>query len=106
MEWHYLPTQLPVIKVDVTNSATTNAMIAKAQVAFDRMDGVFNDAGVTYTSEVESVGEAIAREVFDIDFWGVTRVSAEAVRFLREVNKPKRALEVMSECLVGHLDPM
>lgn len=60
---------------------------------------MFNNAGVTLTSEIEFTDEADAREMFDVNFWGVAYVSQEAVRFFREVNKPMggRLLQVSSQ---------
>lgn len=48
--------------------------------------------------EVESIDEKNARALFDINFWGATQVSREAVRFFRDVNQPRggRLLQVSS----------
>ena len=102
----YPPTQLLVVKVDVTNNADITAAFAKAEQVFGRIDVVFNNAGVGITGEVESTGEADAREMFDVNFWGAAHVSKEAVRFFRDVNKPAggRLLQVSSRLgLVGGL---
>ena len=84
----YPSTQLLVVKVDVTNTADVTAAFAKAEEVFGRIDVVFNNAGARVLGEVESVKEVEAREMFDVNFWGAVRVSTEAVRFFREVNKP------------------
>ncbi|KAF8125627.1 NAD(P)-binding protein [Boletus edulis] len=128
---HYPHTQLLVVKVDVANEADITAAFAKAEEVFGRIDVVFNNAGVSVVGEVESLDEGDARGVFDVNFWGAVRVSKEAVRFFREVNKPiggrllqvssrlglvgapacgfycasKFALEGLTECLVTELDP-
>jgi len=126
----YPPTQLLVVKVDVTNEADITAAFAKAKEVFGRIDVVFNNAGISIVGEVESVDEADARDLLDVNFWGAVRVTKEALRFFREVNKPvggrllqvssgvlegraaggfyvasKFALEGLTECLVDELDP-
>ncbi|KIJ15753.1 hypothetical protein PAXINDRAFT_168781 [Paxillus involutus ATCC 200175] len=127
----YQDTQLVVVAVDVTRSADIAAAFIKAQEAFGRVDVVFNNAGQMINGELESVSEADARAMFDINFWGAAQVSREAVRFFREVNQPrggrllqlssglglvsaacygfysasKFALEGLSEALASELDP-
>jgi len=131
LQVRYPPTQLVVVKADVTEPAEIIAAFAKAQEVFGRIDVVFNNAGVVMSSEVESADEAAARRVFDVNLWGAARVSTEAVRFFREVNRPmggrllqvssrvglvggavngfysasKFALEGLTECLADELDP-
>lgn len=99
----YSPTQLLVVKVDVTNEADVTAAFAKAEEVFGRIDVVFNNAGVSIVGEVESVNEADARDLLDVNFWGAVRVTKEAVRFFREVNQPVggRLLQVSSGVLEG-----
>ena len=100
----YSPTQLLVVKLDVTNQADVSAAFAKAEEMFGRIDVVFNNAGTTVTGEVESLDEANARNMLEVNFWGAARVTKEAVRFFREVNKPVggRLLQVSSRLgLVG-----
>lgn len=58
------PNSLPS-KVDATNSAAITATFTKGS------GGVWqNNADITYTSEAEFVDELVAREMFDINFWG------------------------------------
>lgn len=123
--------QLLVIQLDVTNSAGVSAAFTKANEAFGRIDVVFNNAGQCVIGELESVSEAEARQMFEVNFWGAMYVSKEAVKFFREVNKPiggrllqvssrlglvggpatafysasKFALEGLSESLVKEVDP-
>ena len=99
----YPPTQLLVVKVDVTDEADITAAFAKAEEVFGRIDVVFNNAGISIAGEVESVDEADARDLLDVNFWGAVRVTKEAVRFFREVNKPigGRLLQVSSGVLEG-----
>ncbi len=52
------------------------------------IDVVFDNAGYGLIAEVKGTTEDRARIMFDVNFWGATNVSREAVRFFREVNKP------------------
>lgn len=88
LEARYPSTQLLVVKLDVTNKTDVTAAFAKAEEVFGRIDVVFNNAGARIVGEVEAVNEVEAREMFDVNFWGAIRVTTEAVRFFREVNKP------------------
>lgn len=85
----YPPERLTIIRLDVSKSDDIRAAFAEAQTRFGRIDIVFNNAGFSLLSEAESAPEDLAREVFDVNFWGAVNVSKEAVRFFREVNKPR-----------------
>ncbi|EMD35542.1 hypothetical protein CERSUDRAFT_96656 [Gelatoporia subvermispora B] len=126
-------TRLLVLKLDVKESGQIAAAFAKAQETFGRIDVVFNNAGYVAVSEVESAKahEEVVRDMFDVNFWGATRISQAAVKFFREVNDPvggrllqisslagvkglpsvafycasKHALEGVTEALVKELDP-
>ncbi|KAG8215329.1 NAD(P)-binding protein [Butyriboletus roseoflavus] len=112
----YPPTQLLVVKVDVTNNADITAAFAKAEEVFGRIDVVFNNAGVIVSGEVESVDDADARGMFDVNFWGAACVTKEAVRILPRTPGGRSsssatfiqlslALEGLTECLASELDP-
>jgi len=94
----YPATQLLIVQVDVTKSAEVAAAFAKAEEVFGRIDVVFNNAGVYIHGETESVTDEQARHIFEVNFWGASNVSREAVRMFREVNKPigGRLLQVSS----------
>lgn len=85
----YPPERLAVVQLDVSKSAEIHAAFLEARARFGRIDVVFNNAGFGLLSEAESAPEDLAREMFDVNFWGAVNVSKEAVRFFREVNKPQ-----------------
>ncbi|KAM5541137.1 hypothetical protein V8D89_005066 [Ganoderma adspersum] len=129
----YPPDRLLVLKLDVTQPEDIAAAFAQAKDAFGRIDVVVNNAAVAVMGEVEAQAyeEGPVREVFETNFWGAARVTSEAVRFFREVNKPvrgrllqissitgliggpglayysasKHALEGLTESLASELDP-
>lgn len=78
--------RLLVLQLDVTKSDEVTRAFATIEATFGRLDVVLNNAGVGILSEVEGVPDAVARYLFDVNFWGALYVSREAVRFFREVN--------------------
>lgn len=94
--------QLLVVKVDVTKEDDILNAFAKAKEKFGRIDVVYNNAGYSISSAVESTPDDAARAVFETNFWGSTRVSREAVRFFRDEN-PKGAggRLIVTSSLVG-----
>ncbi|KAF8550208.1 NAD(P)-binding protein [Imleria badia] len=125
------PARLLVLRLDVTKPAEVTAAFAASRDKFGRIDVVVNNAGFGVLAEVEGTADNNARGVFEVNFWGASHVSREAVRFFREENKPmggrllqvssasgihssacvgyysasKFALESLSECLAEELDP-
>ena len=79
-------TQLLVLKCDVSIPSDIESAFARTKEVFGRCDVVFNNAAFNALGEVEGTPDDIARKIFEIDFWGATRVSTEAVKFFREVN--------------------
>lgn len=82
----YSPSQLLVVRLDVTNPGEILSTFREAKRAFGRVDVVFNNAGMGLFGEVEGTPEATARNIFETNFWGAANVSREAVRFFREEN--------------------
>ena len=82
------PERLLVLKLDVTKPAEVTAAFAASRAKFGRIDVVVNNAGFLVVTEVEGTTEETARSVFEVNFWGASYVSREAVRFFREVNTP------------------
>ncbi|KAJ3491716.1 hypothetical protein NLI96_g530 [Meripilus lineatus] len=128
----YPSSQLLVLKVDVTKPEDVAGAFSKTKEVFGRIDVVFNNAGHGILGEIESTPSEVARSMFEINFWGAERVSREAIKFFREVNKPgvggrlfnissitglsaspglghysasKHALEGLTQSLASELDP-
>ncbi|KAH7920261.1 NAD(P)-binding protein [Leucogyrophana mollusca] len=90
---------LLVLQLDVTKQDQVASAFAHAKQAFGRIDFVYNNAGQSIIGEVECVPDRVARDLFEVNFWGAVNVSKEAVRFFREEN-PRRGgtlLQVSSQ---------
>lgn len=85
----YPPEKLHILKLDVTNKDDITAAFKYAEERLGRIDIVFNNAGNSIIAEIEGTPDDVAKKMFDVNFWGAMNVSREAVRFLREVNKPQ-----------------
>lgn len=82
------PSKLLILKLDVTKPKDVTEAFAKTQEVFGRIDVVFNNAGYLVVGEVEGTPEDVARALFEVTFWGAARISREAIRCFRDVNKP------------------
>ncbi|KAF7416090.1 hypothetical protein PC9H_002350 [Pleurotus ostreatus] len=85
----YPESQLLVLSLDVSNVDAIKAAFKAATDKFGRIDVVYNNAGAFTVGEAEAIPEADARKLFDVNFWAASNVALEAVRVLREVNKPQ-----------------
>lgn len=94
-----------VLPLDVTNVEQIKSAFKAATEKFGRIDFVYNLAGYGLIAEAEDTPEEDARALFEINFWGATRVSNEAARVFREVNKPQGGHLFVISSLVG-LKPM
>jgi len=81
-----------ILPCDVSSSPEIVETFSKAISHFGRLDVVFNNAGYALLGEVEATPEDKARELFDVNFWGMVNVSREAVRIFREVNPTSGAI--------------
>ncbi|KIJ60231.1 hypothetical protein HYDPIDRAFT_32486 [Hydnomerulius pinastri MD-312] len=92
------PETLLLVRLDVTSPSEVTAAFSAGREKFGRIDFVVNNAGFGVVSEVEGTTERTARDVFEVNFWGASHVSREAVRFFREENQPMggRLLQVSS----------
>ena len=80
--------QLLILKLDVTQPQDIADAFAKTKEVFGRIDVVFNNAGYAIVAEVEGTPEDVARAMFEVTFWGAERISREAIKFFRDINKP------------------
>ncbi|KAJ7765477.1 hypothetical protein DFH07DRAFT_810700 [Mycena maculata] len=97
----YTKEQLIVLKLDVTKTADITAGFAAAKEAFGRIDVVFNNAGYGIIGEVEGTSDQKARDQFEVNFWGATNVTKEAIHYFRDVNKPSGGLLMNMSSMFG-----
>ena len=97
----YDESKLLVLQLDVTNAGQIRSAFKAATDKYGRIDFVYNLAGYSVISEAEGTPEEVARALFEVNFWGATRVSNEAVRVFREVNKPQGGHLFVISSLVG-----
>ncbi|VDC02344.1 unnamed protein product [Peniophora sp. CBMAI 1063] len=71
--------ELLVLPMDVSEPASISRAFEEAVKAFGRIDVVVNKAGVHVCGELESIPEAAAREMCDVQLWGPARIQAEAM---------------------------
>ena len=84
----YPSTHLLLLPLDVTKFSTIQSAFAAAIEKFGRVDVVVNNAGAALVAEAEATPEDAARNLFEINFFGMATITREAVRVFREVNKP------------------
>jgi NAD(P)-dependent dehydrogenase (short-subunit alcohol dehydrogenase family) len=93
------------LALDVTSADAVPAAFSTALAAFGRIDVVVNNAGAIVSADAEALFAeehvGLARDVFEINFWGAARVSREAVRVFREVNGPKTGGTLIQVTSVG-----
>ncbi|KAI0642879.1 NAD-P-binding protein, partial [Trametes meyenii] len=128
----YSADRLLILELDVNVPTDVMDAFVRARAAYGRIDVVVNNAGYGSLGEVEIMDDAIARALFETNFWAATNVTREAVRFFCEENPPgqggrllqmsspmglagmpalgfyaatKHALEGLAESLAQELDP-
>ena len=101
----YDESNLLILPLDVVNAEQIRSAFQAATDKYGRIDFVYNLAGHGLIAEVEGTPEEEARTLFEVNFWGATRVSNEAVRVFREVNKPQGGHLFVISSLVS-LNPM
>ncbi|KAF8992300.1 NAD-P-binding protein [Cyathus striatus] len=81
--------QLLLVKVDVTKLEEIKSAFVTAHEKFGRVDVVYNNAGaINHLCVVEGTSEDQARDLFEVNFWGASNVTREAIKFFRDVNRP------------------
>lgn len=63
-----------ILKLDVTDQGQVNATIRAAEEKFGRIDVLVNNAGIGYFAAVEESEEDQIRKMFEINFFGLSRM--------------------------------
>ena len=92
-EFHYIPT-------DITNTNSVNTSIARIDSECQRIDVLVNNAGISFVGTVEETGEDDWKRVFDVNVFGMARLSSAAMPLLRKSKVPN----IVNLCSVGALN--
>lgn len=85
--------------MDITELEDVWKAFADAKAHFGRV--VFNNAGTSHLDEIEGTSEAIARSMFDVNFWRAAKVTKEADRFFQEKNNPQSGVLLQNSLALG-----
>lgn len=77
------PTNSLVLTLDVTDQSQVDAAVAAAEERFGRIDVLVNNAGVGYFGSFEESDLAEARNMFEINVWGLSAVSRAVLPGMR-----------------------
>ena len=73
-----------VLELDVTDAVEVDAAVNSAVKRFGRIDVLVNNAGIGYFGAVEESDEEEVRRMFEINFFGVARVTRTALPIMRK----------------------
>jgi len=88
------------INADVTKLATVQAAMKQIEDECDRLDILVNNAGISFVGTVEETKEEDWLRVFDVNVFGMARLSAAALPLLRKSKCPN----IVNLCSVGALN--
>ncbi len=83
------------LKLDVTEQASVDAAVSQTLESLGRIDFLVNNAGHSVRAAVEDMDEKLSREMFDVNFWGLVRVSRAVLPHMR-ARKAGRIIHVGS----------
>ncbi len=76
-----------ILKLDVTDQGLVNASIKAAEDKFGRIDVLVNNAGIGYFAAVEESEEEQIRKMFEINFFGLSRMIHAVLPNMRKQRK-------------------
>ncbi|AQR60731.1 short-chain dehydrogenase/reductase [Brevundimonas sp. LM2] len=72
------------LKLDVTDTDQAEAAVAAATQHFGRIDVLVNNAGIGYFAAIEEAEEVEVRRMFEINVWGLIRMTQLVLPGLRD----------------------
>jgi NAD(P)-dependent dehydrogenase (short-subunit alcohol dehydrogenase family) len=88
------------VRCDVTLEEDVARLVRETEAAFGGLDILVNNAGLGLYGPVEGFSEAQLRQVFDINFFGLVRVTRAALPLLRKRAPGSQVINVSS--VLGH----
>lgn len=73
-----------VLELDVTDPVEVDASVKSAAKHFGRIDVLVNNAGIGYFGAVEESDEAEVRRMFEINFFGLSRMTRAVLPIMRQ----------------------
>lgn len=73
-----------ILKLDVTKADQIKAAVEKTKATFGSIDVLVNNAGIGYFGAVEESEDAAVRNMFEINFFGLTKMIQETLPVMRE----------------------
>lgn len=71
------------LKLDVTKPEQIKEAVRLTKEKFGRIDVLVNNAGIGYFGAVEESEEAAVRNMFEINFWGLAKMTQEVLPIMR-----------------------
>jgi NAD(P)-dependent dehydrogenase (short-subunit alcohol dehydrogenase family) len=72
------------VKLDVTKPEQIEDAVKKTIEKFGRIDVLVNNAGIGYFGAIEESEEAAVRNMFEINFWGLAKMTQEVLPIMRK----------------------
>ena len=72
-----------ILKLDVTDQAQIDTAVAAAEAHFGQIDVLLNNAGIGYFGSLEESDDAEVRRMFDINVFGLGRMTAAVLPGMR-----------------------
>lgn len=74
---------IDVVALDVTNDASVSSAVADVEERYGRIDVVVNNAGFASSGAIEAVPDAVVRQLFETNVFGVLRVQRAVLPGMR-----------------------
>ena len=87
------------LQLDVTNPEEVAEAVSKTVAAFGRIDVLVNNAGIGYFGSIEESEEAEVRRMFEINVFGLARMTQEVLPHMRQ----QRSGHILNIASIGGL---